>query len=550
MEPPPPPAEDTLSLADAADPIRLAAFLTEAAALRNDEITVLRSENESLRARVLELENQTPHSNHTIQSCEQDPIMPPPHARSHILSREDRVRKDSSDTEEREFPKLSGVPTGMMSLDDEAAIFENMAPPSSPSTLLSISRRSNSLDAVRVWRDVYNEAVDRPSRSPTRPRFGEMKNSSVITGEKASFHFRIRNENEGETFKPKEKTIRTIHQSTMDVKMIWRSPPRNVLVVKKPNDPESYSLFVDVTAWLREEPQCMNVIVEPLVHKELVSELKAVTHTWQESQFDMLHKSVDMVVCLGGDGTVIWVSNMFKGPCPPCIAFATGSLGFNTPFPASTFRHALRRFISEGAVLSLRSRVNAAIIRCGEDASGCDKPAESDYADLPTAMVALNEIVIDKGPQHQLTNLVVRCHDGTSGSLLTRVMADGLIIGTPTGSTAYSLAAGGPIVHPSVPAMLFTPICPHTLSFRPMILPDHVTLSVEVPMESRATAWAAGDGKHRTELRRGDRVVCRVSPFPLPFVCESSERGDWLAACTKSLSWNSRKEQKPHGPSL
>lgn len=85
---------------------------------------------------------------------------------------------------------------------------------------------------------------------------------------------------------------------------------------------------------------------------------------------------------------------------------------------------------------------------------------------------------------------------------LTTVQADGLCVSTPTGSTAYSLSAGGSLVHPQIPSILITPICPHTLSFRPMQLPDSMELRVCVPYNSRSTAWASFDGRGRVELKR------------------------------------------------
>ena len=105
----------------------------------------------------------------------------------------------------------------------------------------------------------------------------------------------------------------------------------------------------------------------------------------------------------------------------------------------------------------------------------------------------LNEAVIDRGPSPYLSAIELTC----DGQYLTTVQGDGVIIATPTGSTAYSLAAGGSMVHPSVPAMLLTPICAHTLSFRPLMLPDSSVLSCAVPADSRATAWVCFDGKFR-----------------------------------------------------
>ncbi|GME98869.1 unnamed protein product [Ambrosiozyma monospora] len=128
------------------------------------------------------------------------------------------------------------------------------------------------------------------------------------------------------------------------------------------------------------------------------------------------------------------------------------------------------------------------------------------------------------------------------GSLLTVAQADGLIIATPTGSTAYSLSAGGSLVHPSVSAISVTPICPHTLSFRPILLPDSMSLKVKVPLRSRATAFAAFDGRARVELLKGYYVSVSASPFPFPTV--RSSKTEYIDSVSRVLNWNNREEQK------
>jgi len=147
--------------------------------------------------------------------------------------------------------------------------------------------------------------------------------------------------------------------------------------------------------------------------------------------------------------------------------------------------------------------------------------------------------VIDRGPSPWVSNLELYDDD----KLLTIVQADGLILSTPTGSTAYSLSAGGSLVHPSIPAILLSPICPHTLSFRPMLLPDSAILRVCVPRSSRATAYVSFDGRNRVELRKGDYVEVRASRFPFPTVIK--EEGEWIDTVCKTFQWNQRERQKP-----
>ena len=157
----------------------------------------------------------------------------------------------------------------------------------------------------------------------------------------------------------------------------------------------------------------------------------------------------------------------------------------------------------------------------------------------------LNELVIDRGPSSYISSLDLYAND----SLLTRISADGLILSTPTGSTAYSLSAGGSLTYPDIPAMLLTPICPHTLSFRPMILNDSMELKIRIPPTGRGTAFVSFDGKGKVELRRGDEVVVRASRYPFPTVL--SQPMEWFDAISRTLRWNTRAaEQKGWGQGM
>lgn len=146
--------------------------------------------------------------------------------------------------------------------------------------------------------------------------------------------------------------------------------------------------------------------------------------------------------------------------------------------------------------------------------------------------------MIDRGPSPYVSNLELY----GDNELLTVVQADGCIFSTPTGSTAYSLSAGGSLVHPDIPAILLTPICPHTLSFRPMLLNDSMLLRVAVPKGSRATAWCAFDGKGRIELRQGDFVTIAASQYPFPTVLSNST--EWIDSISRTLRWNTRGAQQ------
>ncbi|KAJ3085410.1 hypothetical protein HK102_014196, partial [Quaeritorhiza haematococci] len=155
----------------------------------------------------------------------------------------------------------------------------------------------------------------------------------------------------------------------------------------------------------------------------------------------------------------------------------------------------------------------------------------------------LNDLVVDRGPSAYMGQLELFVDDRH----LTTVQADGLVIGTPTGSTAYSLSAGGSLLHPEIPAICVSPICPHTLSFRPMLLPDSVELKIQVPADSRSTAWASFDGRHRIELKQGDYVTVTLSRWPMPTVCLEDQSIDWFNSLRRCLHWNERTRQAGFG---
>ena len=150
----------------------------------------------------------------------------------------------------------------------------------------------------------------------------------------------------------------------------------------------------------------------------------------------------------------------------------------------------------------------------------------------------LNELTIDRGPSPYISMLELY----GDGSLLTVAQSDGIIIATPTGSTAYSLSAGGSLVYPTVNAISVTPICPHTLSFRPIILPDSMNLKIKVSPKARNTSWVSFDGRYRKELLQGEFVTITTSPYMFPTV-ESSPT-EFIDSIRRTLNWNSREEQK------
>ncbi|GFQ08411.1 NAD(H) kinase 1 [Phtheirospermum japonicum] len=225
---------------------------------------------------------------------------------------------------------------------------------------------------------------------------------------------------------------------------------------------------------------------------------------------------------------------MFKGPVPPIVALSLELIFNRIKSDSEHYREYLNSILRGPISITLRHRLQCHIIR---------DEAKSEYENEGT-MLVLNEVTIDRGISSFLTNLECYCDE----SFVTCVQGDGLILSTTSGSTAYSLAAGGSMVHPQVPGILFTPICPHSLSFRPLILPEHVTVRVVVPFNSRSHAWVSFDGKGRKQLGPGDALVCSMAPWPVPTACQADSTCDFLRSIHDGLHWNLRKTQSSDGP--
>ncbi|CAA0805814.1 NAD(H) kinase 1 [Striga hermonthica] len=330
--------------------------------------------------------------------------------------------------------------------------------------------------------------------------------------------------------------ITTAERSSKQISLKWESPPQTVLILTKPNSTSVRILCLEMVRWLKEQKK-LNIFVEPRMKSELLTESTYYNfvQTWlDDKDVLLLHTKVDLIVTLGGDGTVLWAASIFKGPVPPIVAFSLGSLGFMTPFYSEHYREYLNSILRGPIGITLRHRLQCHVVR---------DEAKSEYENEDT-MLVLNEVTIDRGMSSFLTNLECYCDE----SFVTCVQGDGLILSTTSGSTAYSLAAGGSMVHPQVPGILFTPICPHSLSFRPLILPEHVTLRVVVPFNSRSHAWVSFDGKGRTQLAPGDALVCSMAPWPVPTACQVDSTCDFLRSIHDGLHWNLRKTQSSDGP--
>ena len=232
---------------------------------------------------------------------------------------------------------------------------------------------------------------------------------------------------------------------------------------------------------------------------------------------DDLPKACDLLVVLGGDGTFIGMAGRIAraGTDIPILGVNFGSLGFLTEITLPELYDALEATLEGHAVIEPRTMLMARTSR-----------GNAPFADH----VVLNDIVMTKGALSRIVEISVTVGDAP----VMRVRADGLIIASPTGSTAYNLAAGGPIVHPAVDAMVLTPIAPHTLTNRPVVIPASSEVHARPIMEGNEV-FVTFDGQAGFPLQAGDLVSVRRAPRPLRMV-RSAQR-TYFDVLREKLKW-------------
>jgi NAD+ kinase len=279
-----------------------------------------------------------------------------------------------------------------------------------------------------------------------------------------------------------------------------------VAIVCKPHREELARLLPELIDWLRRHGY------DPVLDNEggsYTSAAPAVDRT------DLPAQSPGLVIVLGGDGTLLAAARIFATGGTPILSVNLGFLGFLTEVRLADLYATLENWCAGCHTLDERAMVRAVLWRDGAEHSSYD---------------ALNEIVVSKGDIARMGNFAVEL-DGKS---VARFRADGVIVSTPTGSTAYTLAANGPILTPDVDAMVVTPICPHLLTLRPIVVRGDALLSVRIEGVPNV-ALLTIDGQQGVELQRGDEVRCRRSSHTVKLV-RLGETG-FFDALRSKLSW-------------
>lgn len=198
-------------------------------------------------------------------------------------------------------------------------------------------------------------------------------------------------------------------------------------------------------------------------------------------------RPADLAVVLGGDGTMLFAARALHGQSLPVLGVNLGTLGFITETVREEWRDAFEKYQHGQLGLSPRLMIRVSVWRQGAEAAH---------------FIGLNEAVVSASGSSKIVYL----QPSLSGVGLGEYKADGLMVATPTGSTAYSLAAGGPILHPETEALILTPICPHSLSHRPIVLPGDEIVNIFVPDKQRTDVVLTVDGRDIFSLTQGDAV--------------------------------------------
>jgi NAD+ kinase len=280
-------------------------------------------------------------------------------------------------------------------------------------------------------------------------------------------------------------------------------------IVTKPRVPRALPVLKRVTALLRRRK--IRYLPDP-VTSHLLSEGR------KYGDLAALARRAKLLLVLGGDGTLLGVARGIGAAPVPVMGVNLGKLGFLTETALEEIEGVLTNVLAGRFEVEERMMLQVDVVRAGKT--------------LVSSRV-LNDVVINKSALARILQLDLRI----DGQFVAVYHADGLIVATPTGSTAYSLSAGGPIVHPAMKAFCITPICPHALTNRPLVVPSTVTIQVTLQSDS-PDVYCTLDGQVGLPLKAGDRLRVRRSPSGLRLVVPYPR--NYFDVLRRKLRWGAR----------
>jgi NAD+ kinase len=293
---------------------------------------------------------------------------------------------------------------------------------------------------------------------------------------------------------------------------------RRVGIVSKPRREDLVVLLPPLLKWLESRQ------VEVFCDQETASCLDTASRagpaavTTRVQSREQLPAQVDLLIVLGGDGTLLAAARSVGEHCVPILPVNLGGLGFLTSVTLEELYPILEQALEGKSRISERVMLEAEVLRSGKTIG---------------RHRALNDVVLNKGALARMIDLDLHI----DGGFVCSYRADGLIVSTPTGSTAYSLAAGGPIIYPVVEAFVITPICPHTLTHRPLVIPNTARIEIDI-RASEETVYLTMDGQVGVELQRTDHVVATKAPHTLRLVRPPQKT--YFEILHSKLKWGAR----------
>jgi len=277
------------------------------------------------------------------------------------------------------------------------------------------------------------------------------------------------------------------------------------LVVKR-NQPKALSIAQKLAQFIRSRH------LLPIAGNEIAASIGAEPVTREE-----LAEQADFVIVLGGDGTLLGVARLTAARGTPILGINLGGLGFLTQVAVDEAEQAVDRVLKGDFEVDRRITLEVTVQRSTNDLRRMDR------------FVAVNDVVLNRGPTGRMLQLEVRAN----GEPFCTYRADGLIIATPTGSTAYALSAGGPIVFPTLGVVVLAPICPHTLSNRPIVLPDSFEIEVRVQVSDHDATMTV-DGQESSMVGAEDAIRVKRGSHGVALV--RSEHG-YFEVWRNKLRW-------------
>ncbi|HEX2970829.1 MAG TPA: NAD(+)/NADH kinase [Tepidisphaeraceae bacterium] len=269
-----------------------------------------------------------------------------------------------------------------------------------------------------------------------------------------------------------------------------------------------------------------------------LNQLAQVVGIDTDQNSDLAQVDADAILVLGGDGTLLSVARRIDGRPIPLMGVNFGRLGFLASFTPDEFTQSLDQFVTGRLPISRRQVIQTCVVAADSPCQILDP--DDVHRKRRFMATALNDAVITAGPPFHMIELELEV-DGQSS---VRYFGDGVIVATPSGSTAYNISAGGPIVIPGVDALCITPICPHSLSFRPVVISSNSTVLIVAQRVNPGTTLFC-DGQENTRLQAGDKVIIRKNPNPVLLI-ENPREYQWRSLADK-LHW---AVSPAHGPSI